>query len=73
MLQTARLPEAKLKPIFDAPQWRLLSRQFAQARAMAQRLKATGVLVDDKRRRKGRDQGLTRSSRAAGRFGKEGC
>ena len=47
MLQTARLPEAKLKPIFDAPQWRILSRQFAQARAMAQRLKATGVLVDD--------------------------
>jgi hypothetical protein len=53
MLQTARLPEAKLKPIFDAPQWRLLSRQFAQARAMAQRLKATGVLVEDDEDEKG--------------------
>ena len=47
MLQTARLPEAKLKLIFDAPQWRLLSRQFAQARSMAPRLRATGVLVED--------------------------
>ena len=45
MLQTARLPEAKLKPIFDAPQWRLLSRQFAQGRAMEHWLKTNGVLA----------------------------
>ena len=44
MLQTARLPEPKLKPIFDAPQWRLLSRQFVQARGMEQWLKTNGVL-----------------------------
>ena len=47
LLQTARVPEAKLKPIFDAPQWRLLCRQFAQARAMEQWLKTNGVLADD--------------------------
>jgi hypothetical protein len=48
LLQTATLPEAKLKPIFDAPQWRLLSRQFAQARGMEQWLKTNGVLPDEK-------------------------
>jgi hypothetical protein len=47
MLRMAGLPEAKLKPIFDAPQWRLLSRQFVQAKAMTQRLKAAGVFADD--------------------------
>jgi hypothetical protein len=50
MLQTARLPEVKLKPIFDAPQWRLLSGQFAQARSMEQWLKTNGVLADDPKR-----------------------
>jgi hypothetical protein len=49
LLQTARLPEAKLKPVFDAPQWRLLSRQFAQARAMEQWLKTNGVIADDEK------------------------
>jgi hypothetical protein len=47
LLQTARVPEAKLKAILDAPQWRLLSRQFAQARAMEQWLKTNGVIADD--------------------------
>ncbi len=51
LLQTARLPEPKLKPIFDAPQWRLLSRQFAQARGMEQWLKTNGVLGDDEKER----------------------
>jgi hypothetical protein len=46
LLQTARLPESKLKPIFDAPQWRLLSRQFVQARGMEQWLKSNGVIGD---------------------------
>ena len=48
LLQTGRVPEAKLKPIFDAPQWRLLSRQFVQARGMEQWLKTNGVLPDEK-------------------------
>jgi hypothetical protein len=44
MLQSARVPEEKIKPIFDAPQWRLLSRQFAQAKGMEQWLKQNGVI-----------------------------
>jgi hypothetical protein len=47
MLQSARVPEDKLKPIFDAPQWRLLSRQFTQARGMEAWLKQSGVLPGD--------------------------
>ena len=47
MLQISRLPEEKLTPIFDPPQWRLLSRQFPQAKAMADRLRRAGVLSDD--------------------------
>jgi hypothetical protein len=51
LLQMARLPEAKLKPVFDAPQWRLLSRQFAQARGMEQWLETNGVIADDEKQR----------------------
>ena len=49
LFQISKIPEAKLKPIFDVPQWRLLSRQFAQARGMEQWLKTNGVLGDAKR------------------------
>jgi hypothetical protein len=49
MLQTTKVPTTKLKAIFDAPQWRLLSRQFVQAKGMEQWLKTNGVLpVDEK-------------------------
>jgi hypothetical protein len=47
LLQTAKLPETKVKPIFDSPQWRLLTRQFAQARGMEQWLRTNGVMADD--------------------------
>jgi len=49
LFQVSKLPEAKLKPILDVPQWRLLSRQFAQARGMEQWLKTSGILRDVKR------------------------
>jgi hypothetical protein len=49
MLQTARVPESRLKPIFDVPQWRLLSRQFDQARGMEAWLKSNGVVPDDEK------------------------
>jgi len=49
MLQTARVPEALLKPIFDVPQWRLLNRQFAQARGMEHWLRTNGVMPDDEK------------------------
>jgi hypothetical protein len=45
MLQSAKLPEAKIKPIFDTAQWRLLSRQFNQARMMEQWLRQTQVIA----------------------------
>ena len=47
MLQSARVPEDKLKPIFDAPQWRLLSRQINQAQGMEQWLKQNGIIAGD--------------------------
>jgi hypothetical protein len=46
MLQSSLVPEAKLKPIFDVPQWRLLSRQFDQAKRMEPWLKSNGVIPD---------------------------
>jgi hypothetical protein len=51
LFQAARLPESKVKSILDAPQWRLLSRQFAQGRSMEPWLKNNGVLGDDTSRR----------------------
>ena len=47
MLQASRVPESKIKAIFDAPQWRLLSRQFGQARGMEPMLRSNGVIPDD--------------------------
>jgi hypothetical protein len=46
MLQAARLPEEKLKPLFDEPQWKMLKKQFEQARGLEPFLKANGFLPD---------------------------
>jgi hypothetical protein len=46
MYQLGRLPESQVQPIFDAPQWRLLSRQLGQARGMEQWLRSNGILDD---------------------------
>jgi hypothetical protein len=46
LLQAAKLPEAKIRPIFDDAQWRLLSRQFAQAKAMERNLKDNGYVPE---------------------------
>jgi hypothetical protein len=53
MLQTALIPESRIKPLFDVPQWRLLSRQFAQAKGMEQWLTSNGVVPDDEKENKG--------------------
>ena len=45
MYQMTRLPEAKIKAILDEPQWRLLSRQFMQARGWSRGSRAMGLLV----------------------------
>jgi len=49
MFQISKLPEAKTRPIFDDPQWRLLTRQFGQARGMERWLKTNGILQDEKK------------------------
>ena len=44
MYQMTRLPEAKIRAILDEPQWRLLARQFMQARGMEPWLKSNGLV-----------------------------
>ncbi len=44
MYQMTRLPEAKITAILDEAQWRLLSRQFMQARGMEPWLKSNGIM-----------------------------
>ena len=46
MIQMCRLPEERLKPIFDEVQWRVLSQQFNQVRQVEPHLKKIGVLPD---------------------------
>ena len=45
MYQMTRLPESKVKAILDEPQWRLLNRQFTQARGMEPWLKSNGLIA----------------------------
>ena len=44
LLKMSRIPEAKIRPIFDDTRWRLLSRQLQQSRGMEPFLKANGYL-----------------------------
>jgi hypothetical protein len=44
MHQAAKVPEGKLKPIFDDAQWRALRQQFRQARGMEAFLQKNGFL-----------------------------
>lgn len=44
LYQMAKLPEEKIKPIFDDAQWKALQAQFEQAKGMEQHLKQSGVL-----------------------------
>jgi hypothetical protein len=47
LIQASKLPQAKVRQIFDDAQWRVLSRQFLQVRGMERTLKNSGVLPDD--------------------------
>jgi hypothetical protein len=47
MYRVSQLPEAKLKPLFDDAQWKVVSRQFNQYRGMKQWLKQSGQLSED--------------------------
>jgi hypothetical protein len=44
LLKMSRIPETKLRPIFDDTRWRLLTRQLQQSRGMEPFLKANGFL-----------------------------
>jgi hypothetical protein len=44
LYQVATIPEAKLKPLFDDLQWRLLDQQLAQARGLGMWLKQNGFV-----------------------------
>lgn len=46
LAQAARLPEERLKPIFDEPQWKLFKTQLDQARGLEHFLKTNGLLPD---------------------------
>ncbi len=45
MWQASKLPEDKLKPLFDNAQWKVLNQQFTQMRGMEQWLKQNGGLT----------------------------
>ena len=45
MYQMTKLPDAKIKEILDEPQWRLLSKQFNQARGMGPWLTSNGLIA----------------------------
>ncbi|HLQ43829.1 MAG TPA: hypothetical protein VK137_03800, partial [Planctomycetaceae bacterium] len=47
MLQVSKLPENKLKPLFDNAQWKIMRQQFDQVKGMEQFLKQNGGLATD--------------------------
>jgi hypothetical protein len=47
LYKISRLPEDKIKPLFDDARWRDLNRQLTQSRNMEQFLKANGYLDED--------------------------
>ncbi len=44
LLKIARIPEGKIRPIFDDARWKTLNQQLQQARAMEPTLQANGIL-----------------------------
>ncbi len=46
MLQASKIPEDKLKPLFDAAQWKIVKANLAQGRGMEEFLKQNGLMPD---------------------------
>ena len=65
MLQAARIPEDKLKPLFDDHQWKVLSRQLQKARELEPFLKSSGMLP-------GAEDGAAAEPPGAARFAARG-
>jgi hypothetical protein len=47
MLQIGRIPEAKLRPLLDDAQWRVVSRLVAQYRGIEPALRQNGMMLDE--------------------------
>jgi hypothetical protein len=47
MVQLGRLPQEKLKALFDAAQWRIVNQQLAQFKGLEAFLKQSGQLPDE--------------------------
>ena len=47
MYRLSKLPEAKLKPLFDDIQWQVIKGQMDQYRGMQQFLRQQGMLGED--------------------------
>lgn len=47
MYQASRIPEEKLRPIFEPSEWHTIQREFDEARGMEAKLRASGYLPDD--------------------------
>jgi hypothetical protein len=47
LVQMSRLPDEKLKPLFDGSQWQVLRRLLDRMKGMEQQLKQAGVLGDE--------------------------
>ncbi len=59
LYQLSRIPEEKIKPVFDDIQWRFLKRQLDQGRGMGMFLKQNGFIPDEAGpRRRNRPQAL---------------
>ncbi len=56
MYQMARLPEDRIKPLFDDAQWKVLQNQFTQAKGMEQFLEQNGFVIDEKDKKAERDE-----------------
>jgi len=47
MYQASRIPERKLRPIFEPSEWRAIRKEFDEARGMEARLRDSGYLPDE--------------------------
>lgn len=47
MWNISKVPEAKLKPMFDEAEWKIMNQQFQQVRGLEQWLKQSGVIGKD--------------------------
>ncbi|MGP0065428.1 MAG: hypothetical protein ACLQGP_17720 [Isosphaeraceae bacterium] len=61
MYQAAKIPETRLKPIFAESEWRLLEREFVEARSQERFLKESGYLPEEDVREPGASVGAFES------------